>query len=121
VKNILVTGSRDWVYPKFIEGALRSEYEEGCILHHGKCTRGADAIADAVARRLGIEVCPHPAEWDRHGRRAGFVRNAEMVALKPDVVLAFQVNRSKGTQHTIDLAKAAGIPVKGWRLDWFEE
>lgn len=121
MKRILITGSRTWKWANLIEALLREEYEEGCVVHHGKCERGADAIADAVARRLGIEVEEHPARWDRYGRRAGFVRNAEMVALKPDVVLAFQVQRSKGTQHTIDLAKAAGIPVKGWRLERFEE
>lgn len=119
-KHILVTGSRNWKSPNPIEWELRNEYEPGAVVHHGGA-EGADRVAGAIAERLGFEVAVHPAQWSTYGRRAGFLRNKEMVELEPDVVLAFQVNRSKGAQHTIDLAKAKGIPVRGWRLERFEE
>lgn len=119
-KHILVTGSRDWPLSYLIASLMREEWEANAVVHHGGA-RGADTIAGAVARRMGLKEEIHPAQWSTHGRRAGFVRNQEMVELKPDVVLAFQMNNSKGCQHTIDLAKAAGIPVKGYRIEGFEE
>jgi hypothetical protein len=35
-----------------------------------------------------------------------------MLDTGPDLVLAFQRNGSRGTQHTIDEARARGIPVE---------
>jgi hypothetical protein len=55
-----------------------------------------------------------PADWERYGKRAGPIRNAEMVKAGADVVLAFPLPGGRGTQHTIRLAREAGIPVKVW-------
>jgi hypothetical protein len=35
-----------------------------------------------------------------------------MLDTKPDLVLAFQRDGSRGTQHTIDEARKRGIPVE---------
>lgn len=39
-------------------------------------------------------------------------RNLAMLDEKPDLVIAFQINGSAGTQHTIDQARKRGIPVE---------
>jgi len=67
-----------------------------------------------VANALGFQVEAHPPDWRRYGRGAGFVRNRQMVEEgKPDLVIAFHpaLERSKGTLHTVTLAKKAGIRV----------
>lgn len=117
--RILVTGSRDWDDPArlaFHLGlAVGAGLQEGrpVVVVHGACPRGADDMADRMARaHEGIGVEPHPADWGQHGRAAGFRRNAEMVQLGADVCLAFIRNGSRGASHCADLAEKAGIPVR---------
>lgn len=118
--RILITGSRTWTDRTAIAHAI-SDYLHSVgtriggawpfpIVVHGGA-RGADQLADAVARNWGWTPERHPADWDRHGRAAGFRRNAEMVALGADVCLAFILDGSRGASHTAGLAEAAGIPT----------
>lgn len=73
--------------------------------------KGADAIGEKVAIANGIPVKKFPADWEGLGKRAGFVRNAEMVEYA-DALLAFWDGESKGTKHMIDLATKKGLIVK---------
>jgi hypothetical protein len=118
VSRILVTGSRDWTDLSALTFALGWTYGHlqarglgpaGAVLVHGACPTGADAMADAVWTGQNMPVERHPADWDTHLRRAGFIRNAEMVALGADVCLAFIRNGSNGATMTARLAEAAGI------------
>lgn len=54
---------------------------------------------------------PHPANWRRFGRRAGYVRNELMVRLGADICLAFIRNGSAGTSMCLRLAQDADIRV----------
>ena len=45
---------------------------------HGAC-RGVDNIATYVAKQLGFEVRPYPADWDFYGPQAGVLRNQQML------------------------------------------
>lgn len=119
--RILVTGSRTWDDEETIANALWCSImlaTETPTLVSGACPTGADAIAERLVQQT-IDEHPdswvierHPAEWDKHGKRAGFVRNAEMVNLGADVCLAFIKDGSKGATMTADLAEKAGIPTK---------
>jgi hypothetical protein len=80
------------------------------VIHGG--ARGADAMAGMAAKWCRLPVEEYPADWRTHGRRAGFLRNLEMLDQRPDLVIAFQRNGSRGTQHTIDEARKRGIPVE---------
>jgi hypothetical protein len=114
--RILVTGSRDWTNGKMIQTALlRAMLEHGArtraevTVVHGACPSGADAIADSMAKAMGIQVERYPADWERYGRRAGFIRNDEMVKLGADVCLAFIKDESKGATMCSRLAEDSGI------------
>jgi hypothetical protein len=118
VKRILVTGSRDWLFPGFINvqldyawADLGGDPETSTV--SGACPTGADAMCEAWAEAHGIAVERHPAEWDKHpGRSAGFVRNAEMVRLGADLCLAFIKDESPGATMTANLAERAGIETR---------
>ncbi|MDA3886132.1 MAG: SLOG family protein [Candidatus Delongbacteria bacterium] len=62
--------------------------------------RGADQFGEICAERLGLPVKYFPADWNRHGKSAGYIRNAEM-ARYTDYVHCFP--GGKGTQHMINL------------------
>lgn len=82
------------------------------VVAHGGA-QGADEMGGTAARLLGMKVEVFPADWDRHGRKAGFLRNQQMVQeFYPDLVFAFSEHPiTKGTAHTVRLAQAEGIPV----------
>ena len=119
--RILITGSRTWTDVSCIIEAITDVVRESgvskedTVIVHGACPRGADAIADALALQWGVAVEQHPANWREQGRRAGFVRNAEMAELGADVCLAFNHNNSNGTKMMTDLTQKAGIETRIFR------
>lgn len=117
--RVIVTGSRAWPDPVRVAHELTQLYlQHGPFtLIHGACATGADAAAahwmEIAGHDLGCYEIPFPADWDQFGKRAGPIRNAKMVKeASADLVLAFPLFDSRGTKHTIELAEAAGIPVK---------
>jgi hypothetical protein len=61
------------------------------------------------ARKVGITI--HHADWKRHGRAAGFVRNA-LIAADADVLIAVvAADRTGGTEDTVRKAEKLGKRV----------
>lgn len=77
--------------------------------------RGADQLGEMFAACHGVPVERFPADWNRHGKRADYLRNAEM-ANNADALPAFWDGESRGTRHMIDLAEKAGLAVYVWRF-----
>ena len=118
--RILVTGSRTWTDASVIYGALNEALAAAnrpLVLVHGACPSGADSIADTwgaanvTINWPVVSVERHPADWS-YGKRAGFIRNAEMVSAGADLCLAFIRDLSAGATHCAGLAEKAGIPVR---------
>lgn len=111
-----MSGSRDWDDDEAVAAVL-AELQllpKHAVIVHGDC-RGIDKVADAVARLLGLEVRPYPADWNRYGLAAGTIRNVEMFDKEsPDVFIGFHedISRSKGTKHAYKLALKRGIPAR---------
>jgi hypothetical protein len=57
-------------------------------------------------------VQAYPADWHTHGRAAGHLRNARMVAAGAELCLAFIRDHSRGASHCAALAEQAGIPTR---------
>lgn len=113
MRKILVCGSRTFKNRQMILLAMWDQYHIGKYeLIHGDAD-GADSIAKKIAIENNITEHSYPAEWNKYGRRAGPIRNIQMLEMKPDLVLAFfDKVISKGTNHTVTEAKKRGIPVK---------
>ena len=134
--RVLVTGSRTWTDQAAIFAALDGVLREHQMVTvvHGACREGADLMAQEWVIRNShncagmIQAEPHPADWKTHGKSAGFIRNAEMVAAGAHCCLAFilpcadpqchrtQPHGSHGATHCADHADRAGIEVhRKWR------
>lgn len=117
MKAIIVTGSRDWDDRCAIEHALGRACPD--IIIQGGAS-GADDMADNWAiRTLAAESITMPAQWGTHGKKAGPLRNAEMLkvllALKECgyevAVYAFPLPSSRGTWSMVNMARAAKVDV----------
>lgn len=106
--RVLVCGSRSWTDTDTIALTLALLPRDTEVIHGAG--RGADLLAAQEATILGFTVTAFPANW-KLGRRAGPMRNEQMLDTRPDRVIAFWDGVSRGTAHTIDGARRRGIPV----------
>jgi hypothetical protein len=90
------------------------EWHEG---HEGDLTvihgaaKGADLTAHVWAHSIGAYIEQYPANWERYGKKAGYLRNKQMLEEgKPDLVIAFP--GGAGTANMKSLARRAGVPVE---------
>ena len=117
--KILICGSRVWYDRRPIENFIlqcirEAKYRgEKLIIVHGNA-RGADKIADQLAKKYGILLQCKSAEWERYGGQAGIIRNEQILDEHSDItrVYAFKVGeRSIGTGDMIQRARDQTIPV----------
>ena len=85
-----------------------NKYEKVIIVSGG--AKGADSIAGEYARENDIELIEYLPDWKRYGKRAGFVRNHDIINTC-DIVLAIWDTESKGTKHSIELALKQNKPI----------
>jgi hypothetical protein len=116
--RILVTGWRGWPLADrlVVWSTLRHVvdlYANGrpVIVVHGQCPAGGvDLFADQWATTTdGVQSERWPAAWEQHGRRAGPLRNGQMVDAGADICLVFPGPGSVGTWDCLRKAAAAGI------------
>jgi len=105
--RVIVCGSRRWRDRDMIADRLAELPATSTIVQGG--AGGADRIASQEAQKLGLRIEEHSAQWERYGKRAGYLRNKEMAELGADLVIAFWDGRSEGTMHMVDLAEENGI------------
>lgn len=106
--KLLVCGGRTYNDKDRLFKELDS-YEGVHEICHGGAS-GADVLAGAWAISRGIPCRVYPADWKRYGKRAGPLRNEEMLTdFRPDCVVAFPGGR--GTLNMIALAHKAGVRV----------
>lgn len=117
---VLVTGGRDFDdidSMREVLGFLAKFYGDALRVIHGGA-KGADSLAGRVCNELNIPARSYPADWNKYGKRAGFLRNEQMVenlkAWRADHGHSVQVISfpgGPGTAHCSRTAEAADIMV----------
>lgn len=109
--NIIVAGTRTFDdYPLLSAWIDSLQVSYGDITIISGAAPGADRLAELYAERNEVPIKVYPADWNRHGRAAGPLRNQQMCEVG-DALLAFWDGQSRGTANMIKLAEAKGIPV----------
>jgi hypothetical protein len=116
--HVIVCGSRswdDWSVVDHVISQIRRRYGDDVVVVHGGA-RGADRMAGYAARKAGLDVIVEAADWDRHGKRAGILRNARMLSRHQPVAVIGLSHRpvTRGTAHMLSIAQRAGVRV--WRV-----
>lgn len=107
--KIAVVGSRDFPDKDFVLRSLADTFDiEDELISGG--AKGVDTWAEEWADSQGITAYIYPADWKKHGKKAGFLRNEQIVEAA-DMLVAFWANKSPGTKHSINLAHNKKIPV----------
>ena len=114
MKKIIVAGPRDYNNKDFVFAKLDeilSTYSEEIHIIEGGAA-GVDSLSKQYARTNYIPFTEYPADWDRYGRSAGPIRNAEM-ANDADELIAFVYKQyfSKGTHNMINTARKKGLTI----------
>ena len=110
-KTLLVTGSRNWEDFTRLRNALQPYVDAQWTLLHGDCPTGADYLANRLWREYNLKVERVPADWNKHGKAAGPIRNQQMVDRVPNLCYAFPRGDSRGTWDCLTRAAKAGIKV----------
>lgn len=117
--RVLVCGSRTfnnrWLVPAMLFGLQGITGDDPDFVVIDGAAQGADSMANEWAVSFDREFERYPADWDKHGKAAGPIRNAQMLLEgKPDLVVAFLDKprvASRGTNDMITKAENAGVPI----------
>ena len=112
--RVLACGDRRWMDWWRVETCLdwmREQYGDLLVIE-GACA-GADTFAHVWAKRRGQYFERYPAKWEELGKRAGPVRNEEMIRSgRPHVGIAFHddIKNSRGTADMVRRMERCRIP-----------
>lgn len=108
-EHIAIVGSRGFRRQDLVQDFV-DQLPAGSVVVSGGA-RGVDQFAEEAAKARGLETLIFLADWKRYGRRAGPVRNEEIIA-NCDRVVAFWDGSSRGTLNAIVLAHRAELPIE---------
>lgn len=111
----IIAGSRTIDSMQLVTKAVQeSKFDISSVI--SGMARGVDSLAVQYATDNKITLVKMPANWDLHGKSAGYKRNEEMAKVA-DALIALWDGSSRGTKHMIDIAIAKGLLVFVFRTD----
>ena len=106
--KVAIVGSRSWKDHEMVRDYISSLDVDDVVVSGG--ARGVDQFAEIYAAKQGLETIVFPADWKTYGKRAGVLRNRDIIDAA-DRVVAFWDGSSAGTKSSIELARKANKPV----------
>lgn len=72
---------------------------------------GVDTLGEKYALKHNIPIKKFPADWNKFGKRAGYLRNVDMAKYAYQCII-FWDGVSKGTKHMIKIAKEENLKLR---------
>ena len=117
-EKVAIVGSRTWTNWEAVRDYVNSLEPDTVVVSGG--ARGVDQWAEIFANERGLETIIYRADWRTHGKRAGILRNKDIIDAS-DRVVAFWCDASTGTQNSIERAWASKKPVLIFRPPKLDE
>lgn len=118
--RVIIAGCRDFynyvTLKERCEFYLQNKMKTHNVIIVSGHASGADSLGEKFAVDHNLQCELHPADWERHGKAAGPIRNQEMAEIA-DALIAFWDGQSPGTKSMIGLAKRKGLQVAVVRFD----
>jgi len=111
--KIIITGGREFTDYALLKrkcDIYLSNIREDIVIVSGMA-RGTDMLGVTYAVEKAYEILPFPANWDKYGKGAGFIRNKDMAKIA-DYAIAFWDGQSRGTCHMIQTMCGLSKPIK---------
>ncbi len=111
--RVIVAGSRTFTDYALLESycdLMLSNKQDHEITIISGGAMGADDLARHYAWWHQYDLEIFEADWKKHGKKAGYIRNLEM-AEHADALIAFD-GGTKGIGHMIDIARAKRLPLR---------
>lgn len=110
-KTIGIVGSRRRDTRRDYEILIRmfdSIYQIGDWIVSGGCWKGADRFAEMIADERCIPIMILNADWDKHGKAAGPIRNTDIAQWSSVLLAMVASDRTGGTEDTVRKTKGLG-------------
>ncbi len=113
---VMFSGSRDYADLDSVKSVVAGVVTSGLVkeIIVGDA-RGVDQAVREAAANTEVTLTVYCADWNQYGRRAGIIRNLDMLDRRPDLVLAFWDGSSPGTRHVINHAKKHNIDLEVYK------
>lgn len=113
-KTIGIVGSRRRDTRQDYEILVRtfdSIYQIGDWVVSGGCWKGADRFAEMIADERRIPIMILNADWDKHGKAAGPIRNTDIAQWSSVLLAMVASDRTGGTEDTIRKTEKLCRPI----------
>ena len=106
--KVIIAGGREFtdyaVLKRVCDHMLSKVKETSNLTIISGGARGVDQMGERYAKENNINLTIKKADWETHGKSAGYKRNQEMANIATHLI-AFWDGQSRGTKHMIDIAK----------------
>jgi predicted Rossmann fold nucleotide-binding protein DprA/Smf involved in DNA uptake len=106
--KVIIAGSRDINDYNIVLSAFSSCPFEITEIVSG-CAKGVDTLGEQVADLICVPICKFPADWNKHGKAAGPIRNKQMADYADAAIVIH--NGSRGSLNMIEQMKKLNKPV----------